>query len=336
MNRLFIAALFLWITAQSAIAQWQLQTIDTDADFRGLCAVNAHVAWVSGTKGTFGRTIDGGKIWRAVTVPDAEKLDFRDVKAFDESTAYLLSIGLGEGSRIYKTLDGGRTWTLQFKNPDRDAFFDAIAFWDDKHGLALSDPVKGRYHLVVTEDGGANWKPNPKLEMPPAWPNEGAFAASGTCLITQGKNDAWFVTGGGKVGRIFHSSDCGRSWNVSETPLPAGNESAGIFSIAFKDKNHGMIVGGDYRKPSDAGTTAAITADGGKTWKLIEQPLPFRSCIAWAQDRWIAVGTSGSDASSGGTAWKQLDKENYNSVSFAKTGEGWAAGPKGRIARFAK
>ena len=190
--------------------------------------------------------------------------------------------------------------------------------------------------LIVTDDGGMNWKRLSGKNLPPALPNEGAFAASGTCLVTHGKNDIWFCTGGAKTARVFHSSDRGQNWTVSKTPILAGTDSAGIFSIAFRDRNHGMIVGGDYRKPNDPGATAAITTDGGKTWTLIDRPFSFRSGVAWAKDRWVAVGTSGSNFSQdNGATWKPLDHNNYNSVGFTSTGEGWAVGPGGRIAKFA-
>jgi photosystem II stability/assembly factor-like uncharacterized protein len=335
MKLFVLATLLATLTSSRAEAQWQRQTINSDANFRGLCAVNAKVAWLSGTKGTFGRTTDGGTTWSAATVRGGTKLDFRDVTAFDESTAYLLSAGPGEDSRIYKTVDGGRTWSLQFENADRDAFFDAIAFWDETHGVALSDPVKGRFPLIATDDAGANWKPLEASNLPPALPNEGAFAASGTCLVTRGPNDVWFGTGGAKVARVFHSGDRGRHWTASDTPIAAGTASAGIFSIAFRDSDHGIIVGGDYRKPNEAGPNAAATSDGGKTWTLIDRPFGYRSCVARARDRWIAVGTSGSDVSQDdGATWKPLDHEDYNSVAFTSTGDGWAVGPRGRIAKF--
>lgn len=335
MKHLYLVAVCLGLCASIAHAQWQQQTIRSDADFRGLCAVSAKVAWVSGTKGTYGRTTDGGKTWSVGTVPGAAKLDFRDVEAFDENLAYLLSAGPGENSRIYKTADGGKTWVLQFKNPDRDGFFDALAFWDDKHGVALGDPVKGQFQLFLTEDG-THWSRLSAINLPPALPNEGAFAASGTCLIAQGKKDIWFCTGGAKTALVFHSTDRGQNWTVSATPIRAGTASAGIFSIAFRDRNHGILVGGDHRKPNDAEATAAFTRDGGKTWTLIDKPFSFRSGVAWAKDRWVAVGTSGSDYSpDDGATWKALDRQNYNSVAFTSTGEGWAVGPKGRIARFA-
>jgi photosystem II stability/assembly factor-like uncharacterized protein len=337
MKHFFRAAILLGLCGTSAFAQWQAQTIRTKADFRGLCVVSPNVAWVSGTEGTYARTTDGGKTWSVGTVPGADKLDFRDVEAFGEATAYLLSAGPGDASRIYKTVDGGKSWALQFQSADPAAFFDAIAFWDEKNGLALGDPVKAQFQLLVTTDGGAHWQPLAAKNLPPALPGEGAFAASGTCLITHGDSDVWFATGGANKARVFHSRDRGQQWEVSETPIVAGAASAGIFSIAFRDQQQGLIVGGDYRKPDESGATAAITSDGGKTWKLIDKQLPFRSAVAWAKDRWVAVGTSGSHVSQdNGVTWKRLDRENYNSVGFSATGEGWAVGPKGRIAKFAK
>jgi photosystem II stability/assembly factor-like uncharacterized protein len=337
MKHFSLVATFLGLCVSPALGQWQPQAVDTKADFRGLCVVSPDVAWVSGTMGTFARTVDRGKTWSVGTVPGAEKLDFRDVKAFGAATAYLLSAGPGDASRVYKTTDGGKSWVMQLKATDPAAFFDAVAFWDEKNGIALGDPIDGRFQLITTDDGGANWKPLPAKALPVALPGEGAFAASGTCLVARGEADAWFVTGGAKTARVFRSADRGRSWEVSETPVAAGMESAGIFSIAFRDKDHGLIVGGDYRKPEDIGATAAATSDGGKTWVALDKRLPFRSAVAWAKDRWVAVGTSGSHASrDDGDTWTPLDRENYNSVGFTPTGEGWAVGPKGRIAAFTK
>jgi photosystem II stability/assembly factor-like uncharacterized protein len=337
MKHFLLAAILLALSGSSASAQWQTQTIATNADFRGLSAVGANVAWVSGTNGTYARTTDGGKTWSVAAVPGAETLDFRDVEAFGETSAYLLSAGPGDASRIYKTADGGKSWALQFKSTDPAAFFDAIAFWEEQHGIALGDPVNGKFQLIVTADGGGHWKPLVPKILPPALLGEGAFAASGTCLVTHGENDVWFATGGAKTARMFHSRDRGQNWEVSETPIVAGAESAGIFSIAFRDPQHGMIVGGDYRKPNEIGATAALTADGGKTWELLDKRLPFRSALAWAKDRWVAVGTSGSHVSmDNGATWQLLDRENYNSAQFTSTGEGWAVGPKGRITKFVK
>ena len=205
------------------------------------------------------------------------------------------------------------------------------------NGIALGDPVSGRFQLLVTDDGGAKWNALAAKTLPPALSGEGAFAASGTCLVTQGKKDVWFATGGAKAARVFHSQDRGQNWQVSETPIMAGAESAGIFSIAFRDPQHGMIVGGDHRKPNEVGATAADhLGRQRKPGRLSDKQLPFRSAVGWAKDRWVVAGTSGSDSSPDGAAWKLLDRRNYNSVGFCSSGEGWAVGPKGRIARLTK
>ena len=316
-----------------ALGQWQTHAVGTDADFRGLSVASDKVIWASGTKGTVIRTADGGKTWAMLPVPGAEALDFRDVEAFCGSKAYVLSIGPGPDSRIYKTTDAGKTWTEQFRNPDKDAFYDAIAFWDESHGLALSDPVNGFYRILATDDGGKTWAVKLTSGMPLANPNEGAFAASGTCLVTQGESNAWFVTGGGGVGRVFRTSDRGKTWAVAETPIKADVASAGIFSIAMKDAKNGMIVGGDYKLPNGKGPNAAITTDGGKTWVAVKLPRPFRSAVTVQDNLWFAVGTSGAESSRQfGESWKEYEAINANAVRFGPNRIAWVVGPKGYVA----
>lgn len=321
-----------------AQAQWQQQTSGTTADFRGLSAVSRNVAWASGTKGTVVRTTDGGKNWQVIQVPDAANLDFRDVDAFDADTAYILSIGNGEASRIYKTTDGGRSWALQFKNATPEAFFDAMAFWDARRGIAFSDPVNGKFVVITTDDGGKSWQQTPPEKLPPALQGEGGFAASGTCIAVEGKSNVWFASGGAATARVYRSTDAGKSWAVADTPIAAGVASAGIFSVAFQDAKNGIIVGGDYRQPANAVKSVAVTGDGGRTWRLATDASGFRSAVAYtkgAGGKLLVVGTSGSDVSADhGATWTNLDKENYNALSVAKDGAVWAAGPKGRLARL--
>ncbi|HEY9231912.1 MAG TPA: hypothetical protein VIS78_07185, partial [Blastocatellia bacterium] len=179
MRRIERAVLLLLLVCGAAPAQWRAQAGKTTADLRGLSVVSPWVVWASGTGGTFTRTTDGGKTWQAGTVPGTEPLDFRDVEAFDANTAYLLSAGKDQLSRIYKTTDGGAHWALQFTNHLPEAFFDAMAFWDRDHGIALSDPVNGRFVMIATENGGKTWNEVPATNLPPAMAGEGAFAASG-------------------------------------------------------------------------------------------------------------------------------------------------------------
>ncbi len=322
-------------------AQWSVQESGTKARLRGLSVVDSEVAWASGSKGTVILTIDGGKAWRARTVPGSEGLDFRDVHAVDARTAYLLSIGEGDRSRIYKTTDGGETWALRYTNRDPRVFLDAIAFWDADHGLVLGDPVEGRYTILTTDDGGKSWDRAKAEGMPPSLPDEGAFAASGTCLVTRGDRDAWFGTGGAKVSRVFRSTDRGKTWTAHETPVMASAPSAGIFSLAFQDADHGVAVGGDYKEPGRSGNLVALTSDGGRTWRLPKGQGPggYRSavsCVPGTQGRTlVAVGPGGADISlDGGESWRPLGSSGSDSVAFASPTAGWASGVDGLVAKF--
>lgn len=331
----FVASLLLiFVAALTADAQWQKQTTDTKASLRGLSAVNEKIIWASGTGGTFLRTVDGGRNWTIGKVPDADKLDFRDVEAFDANTAFLLSIGEGESSRIYKTTDGGATWRLQFKNTNPKAFFDAFAFWDKTHGIAMSDPVDGKYLLIKTEDG-ETWKVLENGKMANAKTGEAAFAASGTCILSQGKMNV-FLASGGNDARVFRSANRGLSWLVSDTPMTKGTAGSGIFSIAMFDKKRGVIVGGNYEKPEEINNNLAFTNDGGKTWTLGKGLNGYRSGVTYVdRNTIVAVGASGSDLSiDGGKTWTNLDRENYNAVQARGKKAIWAVGANGLVAKY--
>jgi photosystem II stability/assembly factor-like uncharacterized protein len=244
----------------STYALTQLTTSST-ASFRGVSVVNERVVWASGTGGTVLRSLDGGATWSARNVPDADSLDFRDIAAFDGERAYVLSAG--EDGRIYHTRDGGRTWTLQFQNTTKGAFFDCFDFWSENAGIAMSDPVGGRFLLVQTNDG-RTWQPV-QAAQPAVLEGEAAFAASGTCMVTAGKQRAYLATGGGPQARVLFSQDRGASWMAVTTPLHAGTNSAGVFSLAFGDDRNGIAIGGDYTQPA-ADHVVARTTDGGRSW----------------------------------------------------------------------
>jgi photosystem II stability/assembly factor-like uncharacterized protein len=299
-------------------------------------AVSLMVVWASGTHGTYLRTLDGGKNWTAATVPGAEALDFRDVEAFSEDEAYLLAAGPGDQSRIYKTNNGGKTWALQFTNQEPKGFFDCMAFWDLNQGIAVGDPVNGKFELIATNDG-EHWNPLTPASLPAAIEGEGAFAAGGSCINVRGETDVWFATGG-KAARVFHSGDRGKTWTVVETPIVHGADSSGIFSIFFRDDKHGVISGGDYQHPEQAGANLAYTEDGGLTWKLSPlQPQPYLSAVAYVGPSLVqgvlAVGSAhaGYSEDIGGPKWRLFLDANVNALGFVAPQDAWAVGPKGMI-----
>jgi photosystem II stability/assembly factor-like uncharacterized protein len=341
MSKLILAIVLATVPAMLR-GQWTPQASGTTAEFRGLVAVSPSVVWASGARGTVARTTDGGKTWAVDTVPGATSLDFRDIAALRPGHAWAMSAGVADSgqAQIYHTADGTH-WSRQFDTRQKGVFLDAISFWDDKHGIAMSDPVDGKLFILTTADGGATWSRVATSESPSVLPGEAAFAASGTCLAIEGTSNVWIGTGGGARARVFRSSDRGRTWKVADTPVHAGTSASGIFSVAFTDARHGIVVGGDYTKPRERSDNVALTDDGGATWRLASGTLPagYMSGVAYLPGTGgrllVAVGLGGTARSGdGGQSWTMVDSVAYNSVAFATRDDGWAAGPRGRIARW--
>lgn len=317
---------------------WAIQTSGVTARLRGVSAISDRVAWVSGSGSTVLRTTDGGATWQKLSVT-TDTLDFRDIDAIDAQTAYVLSIGEGPASRIYKTTDAGTTWTLQFRNDDPKAFLDAMSFWDSDHGIVFGDSIDGQFYVMTTENGGRVWSRVPAGALPRALDNEGAFAASGTNIAVIGKTHAWIGTGAGTRARVLRTSDRGRSWLVADTPLAAG-PSAGIFSIAFRDAKHGVVVGGDYKKEQEAVDNLAVTSDGGITWTLVKGLSGFRSVVAYVpgmqSPTLVAIGPSGADYSvDDGKTWASIEGPGFDTFSFVSHKPfGWGAGANGGLGKL--
>ena len=342
MRAMHTLLLLMLVTIPAEAQWWKVQTSGLDTNLRGVSlayrpdakGVPAPVVWASGSNGVILKSIDEGTTWKRLHMAGGDALDFRGIVAFKASTAYVMSSGEGEKSRIYKTTDGGETWTLQYTDKRKEFFLDSIACLSETHCFALSDPIDGKFLLLNTTDGQL-WNPLSSSNMPAALPSEGAFAASNTCLALSGA-DIFFGTGG-PAARVFHSSDSGRTWSVAETPITHGNASSGIFSIVRANEKTIAVVGGDYQDPKRTSGVAAYSLDEGKTWQLAaQQPGGYRSAVAHINDgRWVAVGPTGEDISDDfGVHWKRTDSLNLNAAALLDIWTGWAVGPNGTIARF--
>ncbi len=321
--------------------------------------VDSRVVWASGAGGTFTLTTDGGRHWHAGVVPGAEALQFRDVQGVSARIAYLLSIGDNPTDfRIYKTRDGGNTWTMEFQNQNPSAFYDCFAFWTPFRGIAHSDSVNGVFPDLRTTNG-TTWQ-DISGNMPPALPGEFSFASSGTCVATQGLRNAWIATGGASSARILATRDGGDTWNAYDTPL-LSSPSAGAFTVAFRDPWHGIVGGGDLDPNDPNNAMTATSHDGGMTWALTHQP-PVTGAIfglAYAggnegDDHHFGYDNHGSGdddgertvvvtADTGGAAWTPDEGRNWNTLSgisgfwgvaFANSNAGWLVGRNGAIVKI--
>jgi photosystem II stability/assembly factor-like uncharacterized protein len=357
MHRLAIFVAFLFVGWSEANAQWNIEESHTTASLRGIHNVGSGVAWASGTSGSVLRTEDGGYLWQPCNIPPgAEKLDFRGIQAFDENTAIVMSSGLGDLSRLYKTTDGCQTWKLLFTNPDKEGFWDAIKFVDRTRGYLLGDPVKDRFRVWRTMDSGETWQDQQDSLLTTFRANpltQGAFAASNSALWVTNLDQTYVAFGtGGTAGAMVYSitrlalfSGGGRGTSRWETSVGDKTQSSGIFSIYFRYEGSfpvGIAVGGDYLKPDETTHTAAASTHGLGNWHLAQTPPHgYRSSVAYdpQQKLWITVGPNGTDISrDDGENWTPLKPSPQDPPDADKN---WSAlslpfvvGPHGRIGKL--
>lgn len=317
---------------------WSETVVDADQSFRGLDAVDRRTAWVSGASTSGGdakvyRTTDGGETWVDVSPPGSADLNFRDVEASNGRIASVLAIGPGEASRIYRTSDGGGTWTETFRNPEPTAFYNCMDFWPGgRRGLAVSDPVDGKFRVISTDDGGRSWEVLPDAGMPDST-GEYNFSASGDCLVVTGHRDAWFASGGA-ASRVFHSADGGATWTATDSGIPAG-EAAGVFALAFTDRLSGIAVGGDFVEPGDGDDATALTDDGA-TWTPGGDLTHLGEDASYAGGSLFVTGESGATGGSsvshdGGLTWQRFSTSGFHTLDCTPDGACWAAGARGRV-----
>jgi photosystem II stability/assembly factor-like uncharacterized protein len=316
--------------------------------------VNPQVVWAAGRNGTYTVTTDGGATWHAGVVPGAEALQFRDVQAFSASVAYLMSIGNNPTDfRVYKTLDGGATWTIQLENQDPNGFYDGFAFWTPQRGILHGDSINGVFPAFRTLNG-MTWQ-DISGNMPPALPGEGSFASSGTNITTQGGRNAWIATGASTEARILATTDQGNTWNAYDTPLDS-SPSSGAFSVDFRDPHNGIVGGGDLDpgNPNDART--AVSSDGGRTWTLTNPPPVTGAifCLSYVGQTGRGIGNNLGRAvvitandpptfSTGSAAWTPDEGNTWFTlpgvsgcwaVAFATPKAGWLVGVNGQIIKI--
>lgn len=297
--------------------------------FRGLSVVDNAILWVSGSQGTVGRSMDGGNTWKWIKVAGFEKTDFRDIEAFDKNTAVIM--GVSEPAYILRTSDGGDNWQIVYENNTPGIFLDAMEFGDDMSGIVIGDPIDHKFFIGRTSDGGKTWQTIPETSKPVADSGEACFAASGTNIRKLSQSEAVFITGG-LTSHIFI-----RDQKIL-LPIIQGTETTGANSIAVKNKETMIVVGGDFTKKDDPTKNCVITKDGGLTWKFpTTSPNGYRSCVEYLSKKtWITCGLNGVDISNDdGDNWKSISTESFHVVRKAKKGTSvYFAGNNGKIGKL--
>jgi photosystem II stability/assembly factor-like uncharacterized protein len=321
----------------------QMLTTGTNTSLRGMSVPSDNVIWVSGSNGTIGRSIDAGITWKWMVVPGFEKKDFRDIEAFDSSSA--LAMAVDNPAYIVKTIDGGVTWKKVFERAMEGMFLDAMDFKNAKEGICIGDPLnlaginRRLFYIIRTFDGGETWKEAPMYQMPPAQTGEAIFSASGTNISFLDNPDFEyaFVSGGTVSNLYMIGRQCKKS-KVVATPLLQGKETAGTFSMATDKQKTVYCIGGDYKVPRDYFDNYFYTTDAGNKWgsPSIGPPYGYRSCIRIIHDKTlVACGPTGVDfAENGQKEWKKASLESFNVCMVSKGKQVFFAGEKGKIGKL--
>ncbi|MFW5805467.1 MAG: C10 family peptidase [Bacteroidales bacterium] len=292
--------------------------------------VDANTAWALGYDGTgaeenvqeFTKTSDGGDTWTPGTIdlgdPD---LGIAMITAIDENTAWVVAFptGAGQTGGIWKTTNGGSSWTRQNSASynDGSSFSNVVYFWDENNGFCQGDPINGEFELYTTTDGGSNWNLVPGANIPD--PLSGEYGYTSQIEVTG--DNVWFTTNNG---RIYHSTDKGYNWDVYDSPLnDFGGESEGG-NISFKDGNTGLIV--------DVNSNVYKTTNSGANWtELTTTGTVFPLGLAWVEGTDVIFTTgaaqdnSGSSYSEdGGTTWTTIDSQQHLYVDFLDENTGYS------------
>ncbi|MEN8247602.1 MAG: YCF48-related protein [Bacteroidota bacterium] len=332
----FLVLIFACENQKEVFVEINKQNSGKEVSLRGLDVVDSSIAWASGVSGTVLRTIDKGETWEDVSINEADSIDFRDIEAFSATSAIVLSAG--SPGLIYKTIDGGKNWQLVYQDYRENIFFDAMDFWDRDNGIAFGDAIEDKVVIIITDDGGDSWHQLTQDENPDALPNEGGFAASGTCITVYGDSMAWIALGTPES-RILFSPDRGKTWIVQNSNLAQEAPGAGVFSLAFSSPGNGIAVGGNYEAPNDTTRVLSITEDGGSTWFSQSNTglSGYKSAVEHIpeSDYWLSAGPSGVDFSSNnGKSWSMVDTCGYHTVVMANGNSGWLTGANGKIGRI--
>ncbi len=328
--KIIFFSIFLSFTFPHLMSQTiEVLTSGTKTSIRGLSVVDDRIIWVSGSNGIIGRSVDSGNTFQWMTVKGFEKSDFRDIEAFNETSAVIMSVS--EPAYILRTADAGATWKVVYENTTKGIFLDAMEFWNEQSGIVIGDPIDGRFFIARTFDGGMSWGSIPPKNYPVADSGEACFASSGTNVRKLNNGEAVFISGG------LHSNLFIRDKKIT-LPIIQGKETTGANSIAVKNSKIMIVVGGDFNTKDLITKNCFITKNSGKTWNSPTMaPHGYRSCVEYLdKNKWISCGLNGIDFSTDeGSIWNWISKESFHVCRKAKKGKAvFFAGGNGKIGKL--
>ncbi|MEO8664773.1 MAG: hypothetical protein ABI462_04690 [Ignavibacteria bacterium] len=289
--------------------------------------VSSKIGWAAGSTTSTSalplvlRTIDGGATWTDATGTGITG-DIYNIYAVSANIAFCTTSP--GATNLYKTINGGTTWTLVFTQAG--GFIDAIQMTSATEGYAYGDPVGGKWTILKTVNGGNTWA---RMATEPA--QVGAEAGWNNSFLIIG-TDIWFGT---NVGSVYHSNNLGVTW----TSVPTTG-AVNIYALHF---NSGGASGLGLVGGTPSATPLKKSIDGGASYSATNSPGSVAQVtgLEGIGTDWWAVTADDTVEYSGdqGATWSMVYRQGvqFLDIDFATESGcavGWAVGTLGNIARM--
>ena len=267
----------------------------------------------------FTKTIDGGENWESNSINLGNlNLGISMIHAISDEIAWVVAYptAANQIGGIYKTNDGGITWSRQdsANYNTSSSFANVVYFWDENTGFAQGDPINGEFELYVTSNGGENWQIVPGNSIPNPLGGEYGY----TRQIEVVDDNIWFTTNNG---RIYHSIDKGNNWSVYQSPINDFGSAEVSGSISFSDSLNGIII--------DNNGNVFRSFDSGYSWSQITITGPVYTsglCFIENTNTVFTTGGGSSFSTDGGYSWTPIDTAPHLFVDFYNEELGWSGG----------
>lgn len=336
----FFTLIALIAVSMSSFAQWIPQASGFTAQSRGIQfmdAVTDQIVWASAYDGSgsgatineFTRTTNGGETWVPGDVLGGTTYGIGNICGISADIAYV-ALYKGSGAQdntcgVYKTSDGGITWTqLPGALQGSASFANNVWFWNEQEGMCHGDVRDGYFEIYYTSNGGTTWTRVPASDIQNGTPlsGEGGWTS---VIETVGESTVIFGT---NKGRVFISNDKGHTWRASVTGITAVT-NGGINEIAFSDENNGLVA------QTVTNVLLRRTTDGGLTWEAVTPSAGFLSndltSVPGSPNTYVSTGAADGntgisysyDAGNTWTLFPDTELTQFLATDFIDPVTGW-------------